>query len=61
MAKIYKGRISQKHDTKKKKKKAGNFIPLAGELIIYDDLRKIKIGTGFTKIKDLPFEAVDGA
>ena len=61
MAKIYKGRISQKHDTSENWEKAGNFIPLAGELIIYDDLRKIKIGTGFTKIKDLPFEAVDGA
>lgn len=61
MAKIYKGRISQKHDTSENWEKAGNFVPLAGELIIYDDLRKIKIGTGSTKIKDLPFEAVDGA
>ena len=61
MAKIYKGRISQKHDTSKNWEKAGNFVPLEGELIIYDDLRKIKIGTGSTKIKDLPFEAVDGA
>lgn len=61
MAKIYKGRISQKHDTSKNWEEAGNFVPLEGELIIYDDLRKIKIGTGHTKIKDLPFEAVDGA
>lgn len=61
MAKIYKGRISQKHDTSENWEKAGNFVPLAGELIIYDDLRKIKIGTGSTKIKDLPFEAIDGA
>lgn len=61
MAKIYKGRISQKHDTSENWEKAGNFVPLTGELIIYDDLHKIKIGTGSTKIKDLPFEAVDGA
>ena len=61
MAKIYKGRISQKHDISENWEKAGNFVPLTGELIIYDDLRKIKIGTGSTKIKDLPFEAIDGA
>ena len=35
--------------------KATNFIPLPGEIIVYDDLRKIKIGDGVTLINDLPF------
>jgi hypothetical protein len=32
---------------------------LAGELIVYDDLRKFKIGDGTTKVNDLPFSSVD--
>jgi hypothetical protein len=32
---------------------------LAGEIIIYDDLRKFKIGDGTTKVDNLPFSSVD--
>lgn len=35
--------------------KATNFVPLKGEIIIYDDLRKIKIGDGVTKVGSLAF------
>ena len=37
-------RIQHKHDIEANWKKAINFVPLAGELIIYSDLNKIKIG-----------------
>lgn len=53
--KTFQGRIVQKHDTKANWDKAINFIPLKGEIIIYDDLRKIKIGDGTTKVGDLIF------
>lgn len=53
--KTFQGRIVQKHDTKANWDKAINFIPLKGEIIIYDDLNKIKIGDGSTKINDLKF------
>lgn len=53
--KTFQGRIVQKHDTKANWDKAINFIPLKGEIIIYDDLNKIKIGDGTTKINDLKF------
>lgn len=53
--KTFQGRIVQKHDTKANWDKAINFVPLKGELIIYDDLKKIKIGDGTTKIGDLVF------
>lgn len=61
MAKIYKGRISQKHDTSENWEKATNFIPLRGEIIIYDDLNKIKIGNGVTKVNDLEFIKTDSS
>lgn len=53
-------RIMQKHDTEANWKKATNFIPKAGEIIIYDadsahDTARIKIGNNSTKINDLPF------
>lgn len=53
--KTFQGRIVQKHDTEANWKKATNFVPLKGEIIIYDDLNKIKIGDGSTKINDLAF------
>lgn len=53
--KTFQGRIVQKHDTEANWKKAINFIPLKGEIIIYDDLKKIKIGDGTTKVTDLVF------
>lgn len=54
--KTFQGRIVQKHDTEANWKKATNFVPLKGELIIYDDLNKIKIGDGTTKVNDLKFD-----
>lgn len=53
--KTFQGRIIQKHDTKANWDKATNFIPLKGEIIIYDDLNKIKIGDGSTKVGNLAF------
>ena len=55
--KTFQGRIVQKHDTEANWKKAINFVPLKGEIIVYDDLNKIKIGDGSTKINDLDFFA----
>ena len=50
-------RIQLKHDTNANWTTAGNngFIPLAGEIIIYDDLKRIKIGDGTTLLSNLPF------
>lgn len=53
--KTFQGRIVQKHDTEANWEKATNFIPLKGEIIVYDDLNKIKIGDGSTKVGDLAF------
>ena len=45
--------------------KAKNFIPKKGQIIIYDGIKendqyieppRIKIGDGFTRVNDLPFE-----
>lgn len=48
-------RVIQKHDTEVNWNKATNFIPLAGEIIVYDDLQLIKIGDGITTVINLPF------
>ena len=55
--KTFKGRISNKHDTSANWLTASNngFTPLDGEIIIYDDLNRIKIGDGSTKVDELPF------
>ena len=55
-----KTRIQNKHAIEADWLKAKNFIPLIGELIIYDkddncDFDRIKIGDGKTKVNDLPF------
>lgn len=59
-----KERIQIKHDLEENWEKAINFVPLAGELIIYDGIiedgkyiktPKFKLGDGKTKINDLPF------
>ena len=55
--KTYQGRIVQKHDSSANWAKATNFIPLKGEIIIYDDLNKIKIGDGTTKVGNLKFSS----
>ena len=53
-------RIQHKHDIETNWSKAINFIPLAGEIIVYDkdeehSSARIKIGDGVTKVSDLPF------
>ena len=51
----YKTRIQQKHAPSTDWAKATNFTPLDGEIIIYTDLNRFKIGDGVTKINDLKF------
>ena len=55
MSKILQTRVQNKHDTTANWDKATNFIPLAGEIIIYDDLNQIKMGDGQTYLSELPF------
>ena len=55
-----KTRIVHKHDTEANWIKAVNFIPMKGEIIIYDiddtyDYERFKIGDGTTPVIDLPF------
>lgn len=62
--KIISGRITQKHDIEENWLKAENFIPKAGEVIVYDvdDVHKfprLKVGDGFTVVSNLPFLASD--
>ena len=59
--KTIKTRNVQKHDTEANWKKAVNFVPLEGELIIYDvdDTHltpRFKIGDGVTKVNALAFQ-----
>ena len=60
MSKQYNSRIQQKHDISTNWEKAVNFVPLQGEIIIYDDLNKMKIGDGSTNVNDLPFASGEG-
>lgn len=63
MPKSFETRIQSKHDTTANWNAAQGFIPLAGEIIIYDDYEQvdgqnipgIKIGTGNAYVQDLPF------
>lgn len=55
-----KSRFAQKHDVEANWDKAVNFVPLEGEMIIYDpdknyDYPRIKVGDGKTWIGGLPF------
>jgi hypothetical protein len=50
-----KARIVNKNGTSAEWEKATSFVPKKGELILYTDLNKIKIGDGITKVNDLPF------
>lgn len=59
-----KERIQIKHDLEENWEKAINFIPLAGEMIVYDGIieegkyikmPKFKLGDGVTKLNELPF------
>lgn len=58
--KQFNGRIIQKHDSGANWEKATNFIPKAGEIIIYDTDEthtepRIKIGDGTNIVGNLPF------
>lgn len=53
-----KARIVNKNGTSAEWEKATSFVPKKGELILYTDLNKIKIGDGVTKVNDLPFTTV---
>lgn len=53
----YNARITQKHGTEAEWNAAADFVPLQGEIIIYDDLNKIKIGDGITTVVNLPFNS----
>lgn len=55
--KILQTRIKQKIDTKANWDKAVNFVPLKGEIIVYSDLNRIKVGDGAKKVRELPFLA----
>ena len=60
--KNFKTRVVNKHDTETNWNKATNFIPKAGEVIIYDPdtshtKHRIKIGDGTTAVTDLSFIA----
>lgn len=62
MANQINSRIINKHDTEVNWNKAENFIPLLGEIIIYDidenyDYERFKIGDGKTIARLLPFVA----
>ena len=53
-------RIQHKHDTEANWLKATTFIPMKGELIVYDvdathDYERIKMGDGITNVNALPF------
>lgn len=49
-------RILLKHDTPEKWNEIPNFIPLAGEIIIYDGVNpQIKIGDGVSTLAELNF------
>lgn len=53
-------RMQQKHDIEINWNKATNFIPLAGEIIIYDpdtthSYARLKCGDGVTTVVNLPF------
>ena len=55
-----KSRVVLKHDTEANWNLATNFIPLRGEMIIYDadstyTYPRIKIGDGTTNVNSLPF------
>lgn len=60
MAKIINGRYVQKHDVEANWLKATGFIPLEGELIVYEAdetcaYPRFKVGDGATNVNDLPF------
>lgn len=60
MSNTLKTRISQKHDIEANWLKAINFIPLKGEIIVYDEddqnpVPRLKVGNGKDNVNTLPF------
>lgn len=60
MSKTLQTRVQMKHDTEANWNKATNFVPLTGEIIVYDvdetsPTPRVKIGDGSTLLADLPF------
>lgn len=60
MEKIVLGRIVHKHDIEANWGKATGFIPMKGEIIVYDvdnsyNYERFKIGDGVQNVNDLPF------
>lgn len=58
--KILNARLAQKHDTEENWDKAVNFVPLAGEVIVYDTdtnntRPRVKIGDGVNTVANLAF------
>lgn len=54
------GRAIQKHDIEQNWTKATGFIPMAGEIIVYDidanyNYERVKIGDGSKNVNELPF------
>lgn len=52
-------RIQHKYDTKANWEKATNFTPKKGELIIYSDVKKFKVGDGVSLLSALDFYDID--
>lgn len=57
-------RIAQKHDIETNWNNSPDFIPMRGELIVYDidanyDYERLKIGDGATTVVNLPFYLAD--
>jgi len=48
-------RMQQKSDTTANWTAATTFIPLKGEVIVYNDVKRMKIGDGVTTVTNLPF------
>lgn len=60
MNKQLNGRLQNKHDTEANWLKATNFIPMIGEIIVYDidethDYERMKVGDGINTVTNLPF------
>lgn len=60
MSKTLQTRVQMKHDTEANWNKATNFVPLAGEIIIYDidasnPTQRMKVGNGIDILSNLPF------
>ena len=60
MAQEIKARIQLKHETEQVWKNTTNFIPMIGEMIVYDvdhnhSYERFKIGDGVRNVNELPF------